>query len=88
MPIAKVMLLRMPTRGNIKPPGACYPGPRSDYTKQDNSATDGCEIIKCLIININTDVLSPTKLGESRVNQSRPVRHVKDFLFYCICISV
>ena len=40
MPIAKVMLLRIPTGGNFKLPGACNPGPLMDPCKQDDDPAE------------------------------------------------
>ena len=41
MLIDKVKLLRMPTEGDVKPPGAGYPGPLADSIEQEDGATDG-----------------------------------------------
>ena len=41
MPTDKVKLLRTSTEGDVKPPGAGYPGPLADSIEQDDGATDG-----------------------------------------------
>ena len=41
MPTDKVKLLRMPTEGDVKLPGACYHGLLADTNEQDEGAADG-----------------------------------------------